>query len=101
MTNISPVKVWRHQKEIAYLLGREGKIISWTLVRVPPAGYEQEAPYPVVLVELEIGKRLVGQLVDWQNKDLKIGKRVKTVYRRTRQPDPEGVIPYGIKFKPI
>jgi len=81
---ISPVKVWRHQKEITYLLGREGKIISWTLIRVPPAGYERETPYPVVLVELEKTKRLVGQLVDWQFKDLKIGKRVKAVYRITR-----------------
>ncbi len=98
---ISPVKVWRHQKEIAFLLGKKGKIISWTLIRVPPAGYERETPYPVVLVELEKTKRLVGQLVDWQFKDLKIGKRVKAVYRITRQPDSEGVIPYGIKFKPI
>lgn len=98
---ISPVKVWRHQKEIAQFLGKEGKIISWTVIRVPPAGYEQEAPYPVVLVELEKDKRLTAQLVDWQEEDLKIGKKVKAVYRRIRKPDPEGVIPYGIKFQPV
>lgn len=98
---ISPVKIWRHQKEIADLLGKEGRVVSWTMVRVPPAGYEQEAPYPVVLVEIENGQRLVGQLVDWQREDLKIGQKVKVVYRRIRKPEAEGVIPYGLKFRPI
>lgn len=98
---ISPVKIWRHQKKIAQLLGKEGKIISWTLIRVPPAGYEQEAPYPVVLVELVNGERIVSQLVDWQEKNLAIGKKVRAVYRRIRKPDSEGIIPYGIKFRPI
>ena len=101
MNSISPVKIWRHQKETSFLLEKEGKVISWTLVRVPPSGYEKQIPYPVVLVELEKGKRKIGQLVDWQDKDLKTGRKVKAVYRRIRQPDPEGVIPYGIKFKPI
>lgn len=97
---ISPVKVWRHQKEIALYLGKEGKIISRTLISVPPAGYEEEAPYQVVLVEFKEGKRLIGQLVDWQAKDLAMGAKVKAVYRRVRKPDAEGVIPYGIKFAP-
>ena len=101
MNRISPVKIWRHQKETSFLLEKEGKVISWTLVRVPPFGYERQAPYPVVLVELKKGKRMIGQLVDWQENDLKTGRLVKTVYRRIRQPDPEGVIPCGIKFKPI
>ncbi len=101
MNNISPVKVWRHQKEIASLLGKEGRIVAWTIIRVPPAGYEREAPYPVVLVELAGGEKKIGQLVDWQDKDLVFGRMVRSVYRRIRQPDPEGVIPYGIKFRPI
>ncbi len=98
---ISPVKIWRHQKKVAFLLDQEGKILSWTLIRVPPLGYEQEAPYPVVLVELSSREKIVGQLVDWQEKDLKTGRKVAAVYRRISKPDSEGVIPYGIKFRPI
>jgi len=97
---ISPVKVWRHQKQIASLLGQEGKVVSWTLIEVPPAGYESEAPYPVVIVKLDKGGRMTGQLVDWEEKNLKIGQKVKVVYRRIRKPDEEGVIPYGAKFSP-
>jgi len=101
MINISPVKIWRHQKEITPLLRREGKIISWTIIRVPPEGFGGQAPYPVVLVKLENGTNRIGQLVNWQDDDLKIGRKVITVYRRIRRPDLEGVIPYGIKFKPV
>ena len=98
---ISPVKIWRHQKKINTVLGQEGKIVSFTVVRVAPLEFKQQAPYPVVIVRTKEGKKLVGQLVDWEKKHLKIGQKVKAVYRKIKEPTPEGVIPYGIKFKPI
>lgn len=82
------------------MLGRTGKIISWTIVRVPPADFSDQAPYPVVLVELD-DSRITAQLVDWQDKHLTSGTRVITVVRRVVKPNSEGVIPYGIKVKPI
>lgn len=98
---ISPVKVWRNQKKIAALVGKTGKIVSWTVVRVPPTGFSEQAPYPVVLVELAAGGRIMAQLVDWQEKDLALGRQVVTVVRRVAQPNNEGIIPYGIKVKPL
>lgn len=82
------------------MLGRTGKILSWTVVRVPPADFSDQAPYPVALVELDDG-RITAQLVDWEDKNLKTGQKVTTVVRRTVKPNSEGVIPYGIKVKPI
>ena|SRR3989344_6284123 len=101
----SPVKIWRNQGKIASLLGKKGVIISWTMVRVPPAGFSDQAPYPVVLVQLE-GKRIMAQLVDppvggQVGKKGLIGMKVITVIRRVVQPSTEGVIPYGIKVKPL
>ncbi len=98
---ISPVKVWRNQKKIAALVGKTGKIVSWTVVRVPPTGFSEQAPYPVVLVELVAGDRIMAQLVDWQEKDLTLGRQVVAVVRRVAQPNNEGIIPYGIKVKPL
>lgn len=95
----SPVKIWRNQKKVASLVGKTGKIISWTIVRVPPADYTDQAPYPVVLVELESGKRIMAQLVDWEPEHLTFGQKVMTIIRRVTRPDPDGVIPYGIKAK--
>ena len=98
---ISPVKLWRNQKQIAELVGKTGSIISSTLIRVPPADFTDQAPYPVVIVELEGGERITAQLVDWEEKHLGFGVRVITVVRRVIKPNAEGVIPYGIKVKPI
>lgn len=83
------------------MIGKIGTIVSWTLVRVPPADFMDQAPYPVALVKLERGQMICAQLVDWGNEDLAIGKKVVTVLRRVTHPDPDGVIPYGIKVKPI
>lgn len=98
---LSPVKIWRNQKKIAELLGKTGKIVSWTTIRTPPAGFADQAPYPVVLVALDGGSRIMAQLVDWEEKDLVMGQKVVTIVRRVTQPNIEGVIPYGIKVKPV
>jgi len=98
---LSPVKIWRNQKKVRALLGIEGKVISFTKIHVPPAGFIDQAPYVVALVKLKNGKGVVAQLVDYEDKHLNIGQKVKTVLRRTRDAGEEGVIPYGIKFKPV
>ncbi len=97
----SPVKIWRNQKNIAALVGKIGTIRSWTVVRVPPGDFTDQAPYPVVLLELEDGKHATCQLVDYDTGDLMFGQKVITIIRRVTHPDADGVIPYGIKAKPI
>ncbi len=73
---------------------------------MPPADFTDQAPYPVVLVELDGGERITAQMVDLPagrqvGEDDLIGTPVITVVRRVIKPNAEGVIPYGIKVKPI
>lgn len=68
---------------------------------VPVVGFKKYAPYPVVLVELENNEKVYGQLVDQEQKDLKIGTKVISVLRKVRTASVDGVIAYGIKFKPL
>jgi uncharacterized OB-fold protein len=98
---VSPVKVWRNQKYVARMIGKVGLIISCTIIRVPPANFSYQAPYPVAVVELEEGGRIVAQLVDYTDKHLFAGQRVVTVVRKTIQSDSDAVIPYGIKVTPL
>lgn len=98
---LSPVKIWRNQKKVAVLIGKSGVLISWTVIRVPPTDFSDQAPYPVAIVELENKKRITAQLVDWTIDDLKFGRRVMTIVRRVMQPTAEGLIYYGIKVRPI
>lgn len=97
----SPVKLWRNQKHIQSLLGKHGVIVSWTLIRVPPEGFSNQAPYPVVVVQLEDKRRITVQMVDWEPKHCKVGQTVRVVLRRITEPSSEGIIPYGIKVKPL
>jgi len=98
---ISPVKIWRRQKEIKTILGKTGTIVSWTKIFIAGSGFKKYAPYPVVMVKLDSGGKAYGQLVDYSANDLKTGSKVKAVLRKVREGSKEGVIAYGIKFKPI
>jgi uncharacterized protein len=97
----SPVKIWRNQKKIIALIGKKGKVISWTFIRIPPAGFESQAPYPTAIVKLEDGKMIIAQMVDYTQADLKTGQKVVTVIRRIMQTEGADVIPYGIKIRPV
>jgi len=43
-------------------LSGRGRLVSWTVIRVPPARYASEAPYVVGLLQLEEGLRLTARL---------------------------------------
>lgn len=97
----SPVKLWRRQKNTSTFIGKKGAILNWTIIRVPAKSFVDQAPYPVVIVKMQTGENMIGQLVDWQQKDLIFGKEVIAVLRRLRTEEKEDVIYYNIKFKPL
>lgn len=97
----TPVKIYRHQKETASLIGKKGKIVVWTIIRVATKLFSSQAPYPVAIVKLENDEQVIGQLVDWEQEDLKEGRRVIAVLRRSHTEDKESVITYTIKFRPL
>jgi uncharacterized OB-fold protein len=97
----SPVKLWRRHKNVSTQIGKKGKILLWTIIRVPAKSFTDQAPYPVVIVKMQNGENMIGQLVDWQEKDLVSGCEVVSVLRRLRTEDKEDIIYYNIKFRPL
>ncbi len=97
----TPVTLWRKQKKCGNVFGLKAKIISLTIIRTAPKAFAQQAPYPVVLVEDEKGDRMIGQLVDYTEKDLVLGQEVISVLRRLPVEKESDILPYGIKFKPL
>jgi uncharacterized OB-fold protein len=81
-------------------LADKGKIITYTIIRVAPQPFVDQAPYAVGIVELDDGVRLTGQIVDFNFEDLKTGARVKIEFRKVYQEGEAGVIYYGYKFVP-
>ena len=97
----SPVTIWRKQKKDAPILGRKGKIVTWTKIMVAPPKFQAFTPYVVVLVELENKEKVYGQLVDFEEKDIYFNNKVKSVLRRSASVSQNALIEYGVKFKPL
>ncbi|MBI5051363.1 Zn-ribbon domain-containing OB-fold protein, partial [Candidatus Micrarchaeota archaeon] len=77
----------------------KGKIYSFTEISAAAAGFEDQVPYVLALVELEEGPKLTTQIVDVMGKEVKIGDKVEMVFRAIQRDDPEGLIHYGFKFR--
>jgi uncharacterized OB-fold protein len=78
-----------------------GKVLSYTLQKESVSGFEEQEPMIFGLIELSNGIRVVGQIVDYPYESLKIGSKVKSVFRRIRADGTSGQIYYGYKFGPL
>ena len=58
-------------------LGAKGTLFSYTIVRIPPAGWPGEVPYGLGQVELPQGPQVLAEVVDCEHDDLKIGMAVE------------------------
>ena len=86
-------------------LSGKGKVHTFTLIGAggaPPEFAEQEKAggvYPVTIVELDEGPKVIGQMADVNPKDVTIGMPVRAELRRIYEE--EGVVRYGFKFVPL
>lgn len=83
------------------VLSRNGKVLTYTIIRVPPSQFKDEAPYAMGVVELEGGGRLTAQIVDCDFDKIQIGMPVKLEFRRIQAEGEAGVIGYGYKCIPV
>lgn len=83
-----------------YQLSGAGTIYSFSVVRQPPVGYEDQAPYVLALVKLAEGPLITAQLTDCDAEEIAIDQPVQMVTRRLRDLGPDGLLIYGYKFRP-
>jgi uncharacterized OB-fold protein len=77
-----------------------GTIYSFSVVRQPPTGYDDQAPYVLALIRLVEGPLITAQLTDCDPQDVTIDMQVEMITRRLRDLGPDGLIVYGYKFRP-
>jgi uncharacterized OB-fold protein len=94
----SPIKIWRKQPFTRQFLGKIGEVITWTEIHTALQGMENYTPYFSALIEFADGKKVFGQVVDCTLEEIAIGKKVKAVLRKLREPEQEDVVDYGLKF---
>jgi uncharacterized OB-fold protein len=77
-----------------------GKLVTYTVIRVPPSEFADLAPYAIGVVELDNGVRMHCQLADCDFDKLKVGLPVKLEFRRIQEDGEAGMIHYGHKAVP-
>jgi hypothetical protein len=80
---------------------RTGKILTHTVIRVPPAPFKDQAPYAVAVVEMDDGPRITTQVVDWKEGQLGEGQRIRLEFRKIFSEGGAGPIQYGYKAVPV
>ena len=78
-------------------LSDEGKLQTFTVVRVSSDKFSKETPFAVGIVELNDGVKITTQIADTDVDELKVGQRVKLVFRKIQDDGKAGIHCYGYK----
>jgi uncharacterized OB-fold protein len=82
------------------VLSRRGKVVTSTVVHVPPGDFLMEAPYAVAVVETPEGARFMTQVVDCDPSAVGPGMEVSLEFRLIRRQGHGGILCYGHKGVP-
>ncbi len=82
------------------VLPDEGKIVTYTVIRIPPGMWNEMGPYGLALVELTDGTKVMAQVTDCDVNEVKIGMEVRLEFRRLQTQGDEGVLSYAHKAVP-
>ena len=78
----------------------EGKLLTYTVVRVGSDKFSHQTPYVVGIVELNDGVRLTMQIADVDVDKVEVGQKIRVVFRRIQEDGRAGILCYGYKGVP-
>jgi uncharacterized OB-fold protein len=81
-------------------LSRKGRVVTSTVIHVPPNDFLMEAPYAMAIVETPEGARLMTQVVDCEPSSVLPGLEVALEFRLIRNEGKSGILCYGHKGVP-
>lgn len=84
-----------------HFLGQRGRVLTFTVIRVPPSPFSDLAPYALAVIETGDGGRLTAQVTDCDVSEVRIGMEVRFEFRRLYEDNAASVIYYGYKAVPV
>ncbi len=84
----------------AFEFSGKGVLLSFTEIKSPPEVFIEQATYCIGIVQLIEGPKITSQIADVELKDLKIGMKLISSFRKFYSSGEEGAIHYGTKFIP-
>ena len=77
----------------------EGEVQTYTIVHSATKDFAKHTPYILAIIKLNEGPCLTSQVI-CPHKDIHIGMKVKSVFRKLGEESEKGMIYYGTKFVP-
>lgn len=87
----------KSEKFKPHKLSEKGKILTYSVIHVPPKEFAGQSPYLIAIIELDDGVRLTTQIVDTNPDEVAIGEPVRIVFRRLLDEGKSGIRCYGYK----
>jgi len=84
-----------------YSMPKEGKIISFTVLREPMSSFKNQQPMILGIIKLKNGVKILSQIVDESENNLQTGDSVKLVFRKINVDECSDQVHYGYKFVKI
>ena len=83
-----------------YAFKGTGTIVTFTTIYSATEDFERMTPYNLAIIKLDEGPRVTGQIIH-SSEGVKIGMRVRPVFRILGKEGERGIIYYGTKFAPL
>jgi len=83
-----------------YNMPETGKLETFTVIRVAPSQFSDQAPYAIGVIAFDDGLQMMGQIVDGDLEALKIGQEMRLEFRKVQADGTHGVLSYAHKFVP-
>ncbi len=90
----------RNGKIVPFKFRGTGEVLTYTIVHNAAKDYTMHTPYILAIIKLDEGPRLTSQVI-CDHKDIRIGLKVKSAFRRLGEESEKGMIYYGTKFVPL
>jgi len=62
-------------------LTKKGTVRTYTTIRVPPLGFEDQSPYDIAIIEVPEGINILARLVTYPGKEPKVGDEATFIKR--------------------
>jgi uncharacterized OB-fold protein len=90
----------RNGKIVPFKFGGTGEVLTYTIVHSSTKDFARHTPYILAIIKLDEGPRLTSQVI-CDHKDIRIGLKVKSAFRKLGEESEKGMIYYGTKFVPL
>lgn len=77
-----------------------GEVVTYTTIYTPGESWIGNKPYVLAIVRLDEGPMLTTQVI-CDPSEIRIGMRVRKVFRKIGEDGDKGMIHYGTKFVPV